>query len=332
MEFEHDDEEQAIADTFGRFFERESTLDVVRAAEPLGFDAVMWDKLRSMGVPDVAARGLEGGATTPQLGLIAEAAGTHLAPAPVPEALAFVRALSASGHGTGGAEADDGPGTVVPRPLDESPVQLVPGGAVAAFAIASFHGRTVLARRRDHHVAPHQGSYGATPLAEWAFDLEQLTDLGDTSSIDEGRLLWTLQTAAALVGTAHRAIQLAADYAKERVAYNTVIGKFQGVAHPLADAVTACEGARLLVYRACSVFDDEPAQRPHFTAMASAFASEMARQSTRVSAHVHGGYGASLEVEVSRCHARATAWSSLLPSPRAHYVALGSGLVAGRAR
>jgi alkylation response protein AidB-like acyl-CoA dehydrogenase len=140
--------------------------------------------------------------------------------------------------------------------------------------------------------------------------------------------LWKVLTAAAMVGLAQRALALAAEYVKQRKAFGTLIASFQGVAHPLADAATACDGARLLVQKAArSTNRESGALDRRLASMAFAFAVETARQTTRISAHVHGGYGASTEVDIQLYHAAAMAWPMCGPTPSDEYLAIGREVI-----
>src|SRR6185503_4088088 len=50
-------DQEALREAFGAFFAKESPPEVVRAAEPLGFDAALWARLSGLGVPDLACGG-----------------------------------------------------------------------------------------------------------------------------------------------------------------------------------------------------------------------------------------------------------------------------------
>jgi alkylation response protein AidB-like acyl-CoA dehydrogenase len=62
--------------------------------------------------------------------------------------------------------------------------------------------------------------------------------------------------AAVSNGTARRALQLAAAYARERKVWNgQPIGAHQGISHPLAQAKIELELARLMMYKAAALYD-----------------------------------------------------------------------------
>ena len=62
MNLDFTDEQRALRDMVREFFEKESPAAVVRAAEPLGFDASLWRKVADLGVPAIAVAEEAGGA------------------------------------------------------------------------------------------------------------------------------------------------------------------------------------------------------------------------------------------------------------------------------
>ena len=63
-------------------------------------------------------------------------------------------------------------------------------------------------------------------------------------------------TTSGLIGTAELSIKLAVDYAKERKVFNKApIGSYQGIQFPLSEAFIQLECARLMNYKAASLFD-----------------------------------------------------------------------------
>ena len=127
---------------------------------------------------------------------------------------------------------------------------------------------------------------------------------------------WRALTAGALVGLAGAALELGVEYAKQRQQFGVPIGSFQALAHGLADAATAVDGARLLAREAAWAADEGEADATALARMAFLFAARSAQQSTAVALHVHGGYGFTLEYDIQLYHRRAKAWPLLLGDPR----------------
>jgi alkylation response protein AidB-like acyl-CoA dehydrogenase len=104
---------------------------------------------------------------------------------------------------------------------------------------------------------------------------------------------------AAHVGTIERLLETSIDYARSRSQFGQPIGKFQGVAHKIADMKVQLEAARLLVYRAASRL--ATARSVSLDAsIAKLFVSESLVKSALDAVQLHGGYGFMVEYEVER--------------------------------
>jgi butyryl-CoA dehydrogenase len=114
-------------------------------------------------------------------------------------------------------------------------------------------------------------------------------------TLDGGRI----GIGAMALGLAQAAYEAASAYARQREQFGRAIASFQGVAFKIADMATQIDAARLLVYRAAWLKDQD---RPYTTeaAMAKLFASETARTVTNDAVQVHGGYGYITEYRVER--------------------------------
>jgi alkylation response protein AidB-like acyl-CoA dehydrogenase len=115
------------------------------------------------------------------------------------------------------------------------------------------------------------------------------------ATLDGGRI----GIAAQAVGIAQAAYEVALRYAQERQAFGQRIADFQAIQHKLANMSMELDAARLLVYRAAWLKDND---RPHTDAGAKAklFASEMARRQTAEAIQVLGGYGYTKEFPLER--------------------------------
>ena len=104
---------------------------------------------------------------------------------------------------------------------------------------------------------------------------------------------------AAHVGTIERLLETSIEYARSRSQFGQSIGKFQGVAHKIADMKVQLEAARLLVYRAASRL--ATARSVSLDAsIAKLFVSESLVKSALDAVQLHGGYGFMVEYEVER--------------------------------
>ncbi|MBW1681867.1 MAG: acyl-CoA dehydrogenase family protein, partial [Deltaproteobacteria bacterium] len=105
-------------------------------------------------------------------------------------------------------------------------------------------------------------------------------------TLSEGRI----GVSANMVGVAQAAYEAALRYARERTQFGRPIGKFQAVAHKLADMATRIRAARLMVYSAAHLLDRGKPCTMEASA-AKLFSSETAVEVAREAIQIHGGYG-----------------------------------------
>jgi len=110
--------------------------------------------------------------------------------------------------------------------------------------------------------------------------------------------------AAQAVGGARQALDITVQYAKDRRQFDKPLGAFQAIAHYLADAVTAVDGAETLVWEAAWARD---AGRSHarLAPMAKLFACRTFRDVTAMAQQVFGGVGFTVEYDIQLYFRRA---------------------------
>ena len=114
-------------------------------------------------------------------------------------------------------------------------------------------------------------------------------------TLDGGRL----SIGAMGLGGAQGAFEAGMRYGKERTQFGKPIGSFQANAFKLADCATYIECARLLLYKACWLRDnDKPFGKE--AAMAKLFCSEVMYMVANHAVQLHGGYGLMKEYGVER--------------------------------
>lgn len=113
--------------------------------------------------------------------------------------------------------------------------------------------------------------------------------------------------AAQAVGAAKAVHSLANDYAKERYQFDKPIGSFQSLSHYLADADTAIEGARVLVYQAAWARDTGH-DLEQLAPMAKLFATSTFRDASAMALQIHGGLGFTVACDAQLYFRRAKAW------------------------
>ena len=108
-----------------------------------------------------------------------------------------------------------------------------------------------------------------------------------------------ISIAALSLSLTQAVLDLATEYARERVQFGQPISKFQAVQFKLADIATELEAARWLTYRAASLRDaGQPFQKE--AAMAKLKASRLAAWAASEAVQIHGGVGYMLESPVAR--------------------------------
>ena len=327
-------EQELLRDSFARLFATESSPERVRAAEPLGFDPALWKTLAETDAIGIRVPESAGGSGAGLLEavLVAEQAGRHLASGPLVESIVAAQLLARSDEQLARdtlGRALDGSAvvTIALRNVPSGELQLVPGGAVAD-AVVGLDGDALVLVTRGEEPTPPLANLGASPVARWSLSsaprggTRVVLATGSDAQQSFGIALeeWRLLTAAALSGLARRVIEIAAAYASERMQFDRLIGAFQGVAHPLADAVTDVEGARLLVWAAVWSIAQQDPEAASMIPFALGWASRTATRAVARALHTHGGYGLSLEYDVQLYHRRAKAWALIAGDPRDAFV------------
>ena len=322
MDLRLSDEQRAVRATFAALFRKESSPQRVRIAESTGLDRGLW---RSYGAVEALGIGIPsdyGGSdgSLLELALLAEEAGRRLAPIPVAETAAAARLLARLGEKELLAPVLNG-SSIVSLATHSAPVgdQLLVDGAIADAVLALDGDCLLYVPRPDGQPTIPRRNLGGLALARWDIraDSPSLVEgeqarVEFAATLDEVRVL----RAAALVGLAREALRIGSEYTKVRQAFGQPIGMYQAVAHPFADALSALDGAHLLVHKACWALDGEQDEGPALAAMAFIFAAETAYQASQHSLHVHGGYGFTEEYDIQLYYRRAKAWAVAFADPR----------------
>lgn len=338
MDLSLSEEQEQLRDVFTGLLAKESTVERVREAEPLGFDAALWSTLTEVGTVGVgvAESNGGGGAGMLELGLIAEACGRVLAPVPFVEAPVAARVLALFPESAAPAlrgVLDDGRVTTfLPRLAKGGVATLAPFGAVAEVVVALDGDDLVVAEVEPSGASP--ANLGCVPLA----DVPLRVDKGALSStvlasgaeaeraFETAQAEWQALMAAALSGLAARSLEIGVEYVKARHQFGVPIGSFQSVAHKLADVATEVDGSTLLWQESTWALDEGEPNAIALAEMALIFASETAERTSGASLHFHGGYGFMLEYDIQLYVRRAKAWPLAAGSRVSNYQRLADQL------
>ena len=145
-----------------------------------------------------------------------------------------------------------------------------------------------------------------SPVGELTFDNAWLPDdavlgtIGGGTAVFGTAMEWERALlVAAHVGTIERLLETSVKYARTRNQFGQAIGKFQAVAHKVADMKVQLEAARLLVYRTASRLTSSRSISLD-ASITKLFVSETLVKTALDAVQLHGGYGYMEEYEVER--------------------------------
>jgi len=104
-------------------------------------------------------------------------------------------------------------------------------------------------------------------------------------------------TAALATGGTEHALDITVQYSKDREQFDKPLGAFQALSHDMADAKTALDGAKLMVYEAAWAHS-QGRSLSSLAPMAKSFACVSYRDTTAMAQQIFGGVGFTLEYEI----------------------------------
>jgi len=144
----------------------------------------------------------------------------------------------------------------------------------------------------EHGRAPRESAMDLTRSLGWLhFDATPAQRLGGADAVaallDQGATF----TAAEMLGSASRVLEMATDYAKERVQFGRPIGSFQAVKHRCADMLVDVEGMRSTVYWAAWCIGAGDPDASIAASTAKTWCSDASKRVMASGLQVHGGIG-----------------------------------------
>ncbi|MGW2487820.1 acyl-CoA dehydrogenase family protein [Streptomyces sp. NPDC001606] len=304
MRFLLDTEQRAFAATLDRMLTAADTPAVIRdwSRGDQARGRALWARLAEAGVFALAVPQEYGGLgrRPVDLAVAFTELGRHAVPGPLAETVAA--AVLLTGPGTAGRFL---PGLAAGTEMatvaatggyaldgDAATLRLLPTPEGLRLSTAAGPVRRSLDPARRH-----------TPLAP---DGELLT----AGPPPPDALVWTrLATAAQALGTGLALLDRTVAHVRRRTQFGVPVGSFQAVKHRLADARTALEFARPLVFGAAVSL------RPADVAAAKLAACEAAYTTARTALHLHGAIGYTAEYDLSLWLTRARALRSAWGTP-----------------
>ena len=302
----------------------------VRAVEvDGGFDADLWKSLSAIGV---AGKDIDD-APDPLLtvALIAEICGRHLAPVPLIETYVGRRLLSIVSAESLVPRADEAVIAVALTPWQSRDHEVLVQYSGVADGVVGLLGDELLWLTGTDCYPVQRNFAGAalnrvSPIRATEIEILQ-KGTAARAAYAEMVTNWKRLAASMLVGVGMQAVELAAEFARERSAFGVPIGRFQAVAFPLADDLTALDGARLLSWKSQWAAQKQLDSAGLLALMAYASAAEAAMTAVAHALHTHGGQGLTEECDIQLYHRRAKFLAVIAGDPKHQYAAIADGLL-----
>lgn len=337
MDFDFSPEQEQLRSMLGRFLSEQASSARVRAIldGPASHDRELWQGLAELGLLGTNIPEEFGGSGLGYLELcvLAEEAGRAVAPVPLVSSVYLATELLlsagndeqkrvwlpqlASGDAIGTLALVEKPGAIHPSAIDavfrggrlDGTKQPVADGDIADFAVvAAREGQCIslflvdlsqdaIERRVVGTIDPLRSHARVSFTGARA---ERLGEAGQGWSI----LNVAYNKAAVLiafeqVGGAERALEMARDYALERMAFGRLIGSYQAIKHMLADMYVEITLARSNALYGAWALSADDSELPLAAAQARVSATSAFRHCARNAIQVHGGVGFTWEHD---CH------------------------------
>jgi alkylation response protein AidB-like acyl-CoA dehydrogenase len=181
-----------------------------------------------------------------------------------------------------------------------------------------------------------------TPLTTLAKDKQSVVEFRDVrtskdnliGSVDEGwSLIEKLQDRATallcaqVLGAARKAMEIAVEWSKYRIAFGRPIATFQSLSHMLVDMLIWVDGAELLTYEAIWRLDHDLPASVEVSA-AKAFTNEKCLAIFRGANVVHGGLSFMKEFDLNLWFRKGSAWTMKLGTTLEHRARVADAVLA----
>lgn len=214
--------------------------------------------------------------------------------------------------------------------LSLTPARLVPFASTADVFLRYDGERLFLAPREAVTLAAQVSVDRARSVATPSFSGEGVTLATGAEAAEATALVFdraAFGASAFLAGLSRKMLELAVEYAKDRVQFGKPIGSQQAVKHRLADALIALEFSKPLAYRAAYSLATGDASRSLHVSLAKLRASEAARTVAKQALQVHGAIGYTIEHDLHLWMKRAWALSAAYGTEDFHRDRIGRAIL-----
>ncbi len=316
MDFELSDDQLALRDGARELLDGQASIDRVRAVVDAGggTDTELWKAMVHQGWTAVELPEDRGGLGlgTVEIAVLLEEVGRRAAPAPfLPTVLALgvlerageqervdrllesegAACVAWSGHpGAVRAETDGSAWKLTGR---IGPVAYAPSADVAVVVALDSDGPGVFAVDLAALGRPaREPALDQTRELGWLeFSGAPAIRVGDAPAAEELLDRAAAGASAEMLGGAGRALDMAVEYAKDRVQFGRPIGSFQAVKHRCADMLVDVEGMRSTVYWAAWCIGARDPDASVAASTAKIWCSDAAKRVMSSALQVHGGIG-----------------------------------------
>ncbi len=144
------------------------------------------------------------------------------------------------------------------------------------------------------------------------------TDGGGWATLERVLDLAAVALAAEQVGGAQKCLEMAVQYAKDRVQFGRPIGSFQAIKHKCADMLLEVESAKSAAYYAGWAASELNEELPSVASLAKAYCSEAYFHAAAENIQIHGGIGFTWEHPAHLYFKRAKSSELLFGDPTYH--------------
>jgi alkylation response protein AidB-like acyl-CoA dehydrogenase len=316
MDFELSDDQLALRDGARELLDGRASIDSVRAVMEAGggVDSELWKAMVDQGWTAVELGEERGGLGlgTVEISVLLEEVGRHVAPAPfLPTVLALGALERAGEHDRVDRLLSSEAAGCIAWSARSDAVRAEPDGA--AWTLTGRTGPVPYAPSADVAIVVASDVEGA---ALFSVDLSEVGRPAREPALDQTRELGWLHLAAApairlggadavddlldraaagasaeMLGSASRALDMAVEYAKDRVQFGRPIGSFQAVKHRCADMLVDVEGMRSTAYWAAWCIGARDPDASVAASTAKIWCSDAAKRVMSSALQVHGGIG-----------------------------------------
>jgi alkylation response protein AidB-like acyl-CoA dehydrogenase len=313
MDFELSDDQLALRDGARELLDGLAPTTRVRTVVDAGggIDDGLWKAMVEQGWTAVELPEDRGGLGlgAVEVAVLVEEIGRHVAPAPFLSTLLALGALaragrhdwaerlaggdaigcvawSRSGHGDVRAAGDRLTGR-------SDPVPFAPSADVAVVVAETDDGPALFAVELGERERPRrEPAMDLTRELGWLhFDATPAERLGGAGDVDVLLDRGAAFTSAEMLGGASRAMDMAVEYAKDRVQFGRPIGSFQAVKHRCADMLVDVEGMRSSAYWAAWCIGAIHEDASVAASTAKIWCSDASKRVMASALQVHGGIG-----------------------------------------